>query len=531
MNGPHPYQKLKTPSQWRQGFQYMNMLIHRFTDRSKGAMQYPPGHRRWQTMPIFTVVACGIAIGLFSLIVASLRTYQFLIILAVGITISICLATKMTRQVLLVTLVLSIPIFTFSIVPFSQPVPYNPSGAPPVIFFRLFDFPFFALLGLAVLEHLVDKKPFRINMIDIAAIGMIGWGILTIYNASYPEYSLFESMRLIKFYILAKLVADSIRNEADLNIVIVALMIGAIMQGLVGIAQYTINADFGLGIFTVGDLRRVTGTLGWPNTLGAYAGSLFMIAFVLWISSEKFKWLWVSCMTCLMLLILSYSRGAWIATCIALAIGSILLWRGHLINFKALTKIGILLCGEVIILMGSINSIVARIDSISPESSAIDVRIKLNQIAVNIITTHPLLGVGLNNYMQVMTDYDITGITSSVHEPVHNVFLLIGAETGLIGLALFLMLIGAVLLTCWHVYKQGNHLLRVIAIGIISTIAILSITNLADVHLKTDGLFALFWCLIGLTLAIQKLSLVTTSRKELHSIQVNMPNDTIGVAE
>jgi O-antigen ligase len=133
-------------------------------------------------------------------------------------------------------------------------------------------------------------------------------------------------------------------------------------------------------------------------------------------------------------------------------------------------------------------------------------RAQLNQIAYNMIIAHPVMGVGQNNFMQVIRSYDTTGVTLHNLEPVHNVFLLIAAETGLIGLMLFLLLLGAVLLACWRVSSGHSRLLSASAIGLIGVMMAIVITNMADVHLRLDGFFAFFWCLLGLVLAVENLA-------------------------
>jgi len=457
-------------------------------------------------MSYFLAVIFGIVLGVIALLAGGLRLHQLLILLAIGATSVFILATHQLRLVLLALLVLTIPINVFSIVPFSQILPYNPSGAPPVLQIRLFDFPLFALLALTMLQLLTGKKPFRFCAIDFAALLMITWGIVTTYNAMRPEFSASELLREFKLYVLARLVVTNIQDERDLRIVIRILLAGAILQGLISLSQYTTNSNFGLGMFTVGELRRVTGTLGWPNTLGAYAAVTFLLGLVSWLNFGGGKWIWTGTPASFMLLILSYSRGAWTATGVGLVLGVLLFWKARLFESRVLTRAITPILGAAILLIGFHNSIIARVGNRSEGIDAIATRMDLNQIATNMINAQPFLGVGLNNYMQVMSEYDTTGISFNIHEPVHNVFFLIGAETGLIGLALFMLLVSLVLLACWRVLNQNSHFLQIHAIGLSCAITALVISNMADVHLKTDGLFAFFWFLIGLILTIQKLS-------------------------
>ena len=66
--------------------------------------------------------------------------------------------------------------------------------------------------------------------------------------------------------------------------------------------------------------------------------------------------------------------------------------------------------------------------------------------ALNMILHNPLVGVGLGNYTSVSQQYDIYQWVSIVFPwPVHNDFLLIGAEMGVPAMAAFCFIIGAIL--------------------------------------------------------------------------------------
>lgn len=67
-------------------------------------------------------------------------------------------------------------------------------------------------------------------------------------------------------------------------------------------------------------------------------------------------------------------------------------------------------------------------------------REELIAMSWKIFTSHPILGIGLNNFIPVSSDGVIAG-PSRFLQPVHNIFLLEMAETGLVGLAGYLALI------------------------------------------------------------------------------------------
>jgi len=80
---------------------------------------------------------------------------------------------------------------------------------------------------------------------------------------------------------------------------------------------------------------------------------------------------------------------------------------------------------------------------------AISDRLLYQQIAAQMIKEKPLLGVGYKNFVRVMDDYSEVELAPYQHQPVHNIYSLVAAETGIIGLIVFLMFIGSILYKAW----------------------------------------------------------------------------------
>ncbi len=74
---------------------------------------------------------------------------------------------------------------------------------------------------------------------------------------------------------------------------------------------------------------------------------------------------------------------------------------------------------------------------------------ELSLIAIKIWATSPIFGVGLNNFIPTAADLLLSG-PSRFLQPVHNIFLLALAETGIAGLAGLIILIG------YPIYKSSK---------------------------------------------------------------------------
>ena len=80
-----------------------------------------------------------------------------------------------------------------------------------------------------------------------------------------------------------------------------------------------------------------------------------------------------------------------------------------------------------------------KLSFLAPESSFTR-RSQLANIAKDIFKYRPLTGIGLNNFTSVMEQYGYITATTRFLQPVHNIYLLLLAETGLLGLLGFLYL-------------------------------------------------------------------------------------------
>jgi len=80
---------------------------------------------------------------------------------------------------------------------------------------------------------------------------------------------------------------------------------------------------------------------------------------------------------------------------------------------------------------------------LAPESS-FSRRSELAKISLKMFLDKPLSGVGLNNFTAVMENYGYISSTVRFLQPVHNIYLLILSETGLLGMFGFLYLLAKI---------------------------------------------------------------------------------------
>jgi O-antigen ligase len=126
------------------------------------------------------------------------------------------------------------------------------------------------------------------------------------------------------------------------------------------------------------------------------------------------------------------------------------------------------------------------------------------EVAFNIIQTNPILGIGINNYSESMGKYDDTeeGLATITEYPVHNIFLHIAAEIGIIGLMIFLWFLASIFFK-GVIYVLANQGVLVNAvIGMLAGIFAFLIHGLFDTASIGSKMFVFVWFFAGIIYAI-----------------------------
>lgn len=121
---------------------------------------------------------------------------------------------------------------------------------------------------------------------------------------------------------------------------------------------------------------------------------------------------------------------------------AILILPALFLTFSLSAWLAFLIRNKWTLLAGAIALIIfgQNLSFMAPESS-FSRRSQLTKIALEMFKDHPLIGAGLNNFTVVMDHYGYIPATTRFLQPVHNIYLLLLSETGLIGLLGFLYLL------------------------------------------------------------------------------------------
>ncbi len=281
---------------------------------------------------------------------------------------------------------------------------------------------------------------------DIVFIAYLGWQILSIpFTGTWASgrTALETSVLIGLVYLVLRGGINKHLSFAHLSRLIV---VAAFIQSAIAILQHLDFFPWTEGFFS-GFESQATGTLGGANILGAFLG--LSIPFVIHLlasrkSKSKLGW-FLALVVIIVALILSKSRGAWLAACFGLVVMN---WRHIRHVLATLVKKKVLLLFASIIVLVAICVSAKGIYELNPASA--NGRLFIWCVALDMIRDHWLLGVGHGSFDMQWLEYQGAHFASgfiatdpgravslvSAHSQLLNNF----AETGVIGLSLFLLL-------------------------------------------------------------------------------------------
>ncbi len=383
----------------------------------------------------------------------------------------------------------------------------------------LFEITFFVLL-LIWMIRLVLKRLYPIHFFPLISVPFGLLWILSMVGSMRADLPL-----IIKFcaawlvaesWLIFLYFANQLRNRRLLMAVVTAILLSGALQSLLGLGQYLSGGTLGLGFFgeaktfmemRAGDflVSRVSGTFGHPNNLAGYLSMILQLNLALLFAPLRRRLkvgLFILLVLMAVALVLSLSRGGWLAFVLG-GLATIFLCLYRRSRNKALSLILALILAITFLMATVVLVEPLKRRLLEEDYGAARTRLPLTLVALNVIRHRPWLGVGLTNYVAAAPSYDITreAITFEFPRPVHNEFLLIGAELGLPALVLFLF----ILVVLWRQLFRASQSpektpLPYVALGLFGAFVAWMGFRLTDYHyvLLADP----FWVYAGLAQAL-----------------------------
>jgi putative inorganic carbon (HCO3(-)) transporter len=116
---------------------------------------------------------------------------------------------------------------------------------------------------------------------------------------------------------------------------------------------------------------------------------------------------------------------------------------------------------------------------VTDENFAVVERLAHWQAALGMLSDHPLLGVGIGNYVPVYAGYALPGWKDPLGH-AHNYYLHVAAETGLLGLGAYLLLIFACFWQGWRALRGESGQRQGVVLGILGVLTAFAVHSLFD---------------------------------------------------
>lgn len=308
-------------------------------------------------------------------------------------------------------------------------------------------------------------------------------------------------------------------SQISLRRLCMMLMFSAVVHGIIGGAQVALQQDIGLsflgefsldpqrpgvGVIQSGETRwlRPYGLAAHPNIFAGYiaVGLLSCGGFILQTKHHRLRCVAsIAAAFLLWILLLTFSRGAWLGV----GIGAIFIFGLTVRQYTQSTRRYLMgFCG-VCVLTGILFFVMYRpliltrtgASTEQTETRSITDRRILNDVALVIIRERPLWGVGAGNMAWYASHYfaRVTGIDRR-GENVHNIYLLMQSELGVIG---FMFFCAGVFMPIWFSLRQedftSEHAVILCGALCLLTIGIFDHYPITLLHFQ-----ALLWGLLGI---------------------------------
>jgi O-antigen ligase len=267
------------------------------------------------------------------------------------------------------------------------------------------------------------------------------YGIFSWYELGFAYYLLRSNLEIKDIKVIAKIFISMLIFQLIISSlqVIKGEPIGLLTESSV------FSSPYGRSTPETAELFRVSGTFLHPNNFAAFL--LFSLPFIFFvIKNSIFRNVLI--FSTLLMIFFTYSRAAWLICGLFYVLFILIKIKKTgfpSINMNNQKMILVLISLIIIYYLGIPTKLLFRINSsinsFRPGSS-FDLRLKLTDETIRILKNYPITGVGINQSVVTYISDPIYSIYPSFKDKyyrIHNSFLEIAAETGIIGLVLFFL--------------------------------------------------------------------------------------------
>jgi O-antigen ligase len=387
---------------------------------------------------------------------------------------------------------------------------------------ELSDLAILALLAFQCRDLLERRWPgWRIPKLTALWVVVMGFAVATIIIGPHRTTALHELVRMTKVTALFLVVANELRSAERVMHAVAATTLAVLFQSAFALLQYLHGAPFGLDIFgEVGTATtrilaltsieaervfRVSAFLGHPNLLGIYLAAAIPLAIAPFLlrGATAIKAFYLSAtLLGIVALILTQSRSGWASFAFAILVlfGGLLAHRGLSRRSASLAIVGLV----VMVIVGMVfqDAILRRL--FESKADATVGRQVFMEDAMRMIDVKPWLGWGINSYVDEIPPYMkySRNTYGGWIPPVHNIYLLWWAETGIIGLAIHLLLWLGFAWRAWCNRVVTDERLFAANLACLAGLLAFSVDGFLSFSLRVNPISRLYFVLAGIVFAI-----------------------------
>jgi O-antigen ligase len=328
-----------------------------------------------------------------------------------------------------------------------------------------------------------------------------------------------ELMRLASYICFYYVITDWIQTQQDTRALLKTLMISTIAVALFGLYQVIIGGYSALYdvLYPVQEEMlhippwegRITSFLEHYNGLAGYINLVVPLCagFALRGTDTSLRRLsWWCLAPAGVALLLTQSRGGLLACAAMLMVGVCFFAPDRKSRMRRIAVVTVA-CVLAAAVAGFFFQRLAEID----DSTAVS-RLAIWGAAFSVFARAPVLGAGFGNLRTTLGG--LLGLPESWAGDAHNLYLELLAETGIVGLVLFLFLIAVALRAALRQYRNSrDECGRIVAVAVFAAIVGVLVHGTVDyLFHTTPQVAALFFCLLGLLGSQQSWQAVTASR-------------------
>jgi O-antigen ligase len=314
------------------------------------------------------------------------------------------------------------------------------------------------------------------------------------------------------------IVATTISTPGQMRLVLAAFVVGAGLSVAIGLLGGGLSSSATAVDTATASEGRLQGGGGDPNYLAAGLVPAIAFASALLSTTRDPVARWTLAITIGLLgvgLAATQSRGGLVAALVALA-AALLIYRRRLVSLAVLAVLAIAVASWFATSPGAWDRVTTDYDGGGTG------RTELWDVGWQIFEEHPVTGIGLNNFRNESNRYvrrpgnlEFVELIAERPQVVHNAYLQVLVEAGVIGLVLFLALLLACLRAAWVAAKRFEALGQRRLAELARAVLVAGIGMMAAAFFLSNTTDRRWWVLLALGPAMLAMARRAARRAEL----------------